>query len=256
MKWYWAFGALGAATLIGCASEQKHVVEQAVEDHRPAWVSSSKIGWADGDQLFYRGKYSILGTERVSGCYQLARLESKEALLREISEEIRGQIDNANQSISEDAEVVLAQSRSSEYGGKVTGFRFNEEFHERYNVNGTERVDCYVLGSVSKSDYENIRRSIVFKMAAVDPDLKKAIQKRQIDFFSPRSIAGAVVSAASTAAGAPALGAAAAGAAASALATESVRTPDATSDTADSGSVVPTRDNGGRSDERSSRRGQ
>ncbi|NJM09850.1 MAG: hypothetical protein HC883_02860 [Bdellovibrionaceae bacterium] len=167
-----------------CATTQrKAVIEGGSQGGQPSWVNSTKITWEDAGQVFFRTQYTIRGDERVNGCYQLAKLEGKETLLREISEELRGQIDNAQQSISENAEIILNQSRASEFGGRVTGLRYLEQYHERYKVEGTERVDCYLLGSIKKIDYENIRRAVVYKLAEVDPGLRQAINKRQINFF-------------------------------------------------------------------------
>jgi len=105
--------------LIGCANGPRTVVE--ADPNKPSWVSSSKISWVDGDQIFFHTQYSVRGDERVNGCFQLAKLDSKETLIREIAEDIRGQIDNAQQGISENTELLLSQVRSSEYSGKVVG---------------------------------------------------------------------------------------------------------------------------------------
>jgi len=177
---------LATTSLAACAAKEKKAVIEAAPG-KPEWVSSTKITWNENDQVFFRTQYTIRGDERVNGCFQLAKLDTKETLLREISEEIRGQIDSAQQSISESAEVVLNQSRASEFGGKVTGLRYLEQYHERYKVDGSERVDCFILGSIKKSDYESIRRAVVLKLAEVDPGLKQAMNKRQIEFFKPAS---------------------------------------------------------------------
>lgn len=167
----------------GCASKEKKVIVDS-SANRPAWVDTTKITWAEGDQVFFKQEYSVRSDERLNGCYQLAKLEAKESLVREIAEELKGQIDNAQQSLSESAELVLSQVRSSEYGGKVTGMRFLEQFHERSVVNQTERLDCFVLGSVKKSDYESIKRQILYKVSEADPDVKKAIKERSVKFFT------------------------------------------------------------------------
>lgn len=175
--------------LAACSSTgpKKEVVESGGQPSKPGWVESTKITWNEADQVFFKTQYTIRGDERINGCYQLAKLETKETLLREMAEEIRGQIDNAQQSISENAEIILNQSRTGEYKGRVTGLRFLEQYHERYKADGNERIDCYILGAIKKSDYDSIRRVIVYKMAEVDPGLKAALNKRQIDFFSPKT---------------------------------------------------------------------
>lgn len=169
-----------------CASNRgpKALLDQS--STQPSWVNSTKIAWAEGDQVFFKTEYSIRGDERLNGCYQLAKLETKENLLREIAEDVRGQIDSAQQSISEDAELVLNQSRTSDFAGKVTGLRFLEQYHERFQVSGQERLHCYLLSSIKRSDYESIRRAVIYKVVAVDPGLREALNKKQIQFFEPK----------------------------------------------------------------------
>lgn len=169
-----------------CASPSRKVVDQ---DHmaKPEWVQSPKVSWVEGDQVMFRSQYTIRGDERLNGCYQLVKLDSKETLLREISEDIRGQIDNAQQGISENTELVLSQVRTAEFSGKVTGMKFVEQFDERYVTNGVERIDCFVLSGISKLDYDKVKRRILYKIADTDPDVKKAISKRAVKFFSDES---------------------------------------------------------------------
>lgn len=182
---------VAAVFLVGCGSvDKKSVLETGNPEGRPDWVSSNKITWNEGDQIFIRTQYVIRGDERVNGCYQLAKLETKETVLREISEQIRGQIDSAQQSISEDAEAILNQSRSSEFKGRVIGMRNLEQYHERAKVSGTERIECFLLSSIKTQDYEKIRKEVVDKLVAVDSELKAALNRRQIDFFSANKTQG------------------------------------------------------------------
>lgn len=178
------FAVVLGLVISGCASTEKRVVDSSAS--RPSWVEATKITWTEGDQILFKQEYSVRGDERLNGCYQLAKLEAKESLVREIAEELKGQIDSAQQGLSESAELVLSQVRSSEYGGKVTGMRFLEQFHERSIINQTERLDCFVLGSVKKSDYETIKRQILYKISEADPDVKKAIKERSVRFFTKR----------------------------------------------------------------------
>ena len=169
---------LTASTLTACVSPHKQ---------RPAWVADPKVTWTEGDQVFFKTQYSVRGDERLNGCYQLAKLESKETLLREIAEEIRGRIDNAQQSISENAEILLNQSRTSEFQGRVTGVRNLEQYNERTLLNGEERIDCFLLSAIRNSDYESVRRAVVTRVVGADPKLKETLNQRQVDFYSPRN---------------------------------------------------------------------
>ena len=152
-------------------------------DSPPEWVNSTKATWENKEKVFIRSSYSVKGNERVNGCYDLAKLDSKEALLSEISNDVKGSLDNAQQSISEDAEVVLGKVRTGEFGGRVMGMRFSEQYFERYLVGQVERVDCHVLAEIKAGDYNRIKREIVDKIVSVDPRLKEAITKKQVDFF-------------------------------------------------------------------------
>lgn len=172
--------------LSGCATQPTGLLTSS-QDSRPSWVNSPKVTWLEGMQIYFKTQYSIRGDERLNGCYQLAKLESKEALLREIADEIHGQIDSAQQSLSENAELLLNQSRSSEFGGRVTGLRSLEQYHERTKVDGVERIDCYLLTSLSKADYDSIRREVIYKVVSVDPALKETLNRRQIQFYETKA---------------------------------------------------------------------
>lgn len=168
--------------IAGCASSEKRIVDSSA--NRPSWVETTKVTWIEGEQILFKQEYSVRADERLNGCYQLAKIEAKESLVREIAEELKGQIDSAQQSLSESAELILSQVRSSEYGGKVIGMRFLEQYNERSVVAQTERLDCFVLGSIKKSDYETIKRQILYKISDADPDVKKAIKERSVRFFT------------------------------------------------------------------------
>ncbi len=172
-------------TMTACSSNpRKNVVEAGNQENRPVWATGAKVNWTEGEQVLFRSQYTVRGDERVNGCYQLARIDASTTLLREIAEDIRGQINNAQQSISETAENILNQSVSSEFSGRISGLRFLEQYHERYKVSSTERIDCYLLSSINKSDYEAIRRQIIHNVTKADPSLKAVLNKKQIEFFS------------------------------------------------------------------------
>ena len=157
------------------------------EDDPPEWALSTKIAWKEGDKNFFKKSYTVRGDERVNGCFTLARLDAKESIVTEIANDIRGQIDNAEQTLSEEAEIVLGKVRSEKFEGRITGLRFAHEYFERYKVGGEEKINCYVLAILSQQDYDAIKKKIVHRLMAVDPRIKEAIMKRQISFFSEES---------------------------------------------------------------------
>jgi len=156
------------------------------KDSPPEWVNQVKVSWEDKDKVFMRSSYTARGNERVAGCFDLARLDAKEKVLSEVNNDVRGSLDNAQQSISENAEAVLGKVRTASFEGKVRGLRFSEEYFERYLIGDTERLNCHVLGEMKLSDYNDLKRAVVDELSRVDARLKEAITKKQIDFFESK----------------------------------------------------------------------
>lgn len=155
-------------------------------DNPPDWVDRTRTVWEKDGRIYLKASHTVRGDERVNGCFDLARLDSKERILSEIANDVKGSLDNAQQSISESAEVVLGKVRSGQFDGRLSGLRFSEEYYERYRIGEQERVDCHVLGEIRETDYNAVKKSILERVVAVDPRLKEAITKKQIDFFSTR----------------------------------------------------------------------
>ena len=153
------------------------------KDSPPDWVRDTKVSWESKDRINLRSSYTIRGDVRLNGCFDLAKMDGKEAILSEIANEVRGTLDNAQQSLSENAETVLGKARSSEFSGRITGLRFTDQYFERYLVGETERIDCRVLGQVDASDYKRLKRELVDRIAAADPRIKDAIAQKHLDFF-------------------------------------------------------------------------
>jgi len=178
---------VAAALLTACSSmtliPTKVVVDTSAPDGRPKWANSTKILWEENNFVHLRASHTVKGDERVNGCYDLARFDAQESLLTELSVSIKGAIDNAQQSLSESAELILGKVRSGEFKGTIRGLRMTEQFHERYVIGEAERVDCFVLAEMKKRDYDALRLTLLNDLAAADPKLKEAILKKQIKFF-------------------------------------------------------------------------
>lgn len=179
--------ALGCSSLSDKFKGRVFLDSTTHKDDPPSWVKDTKISWEEDKKVLLKASHSVRGDERVNGCFDLSRLDAKEALLSEIANDIKGSLDNANQSLSESAEVILGKVRSGEFSGRITGLRFTDQYFERYFVAGVERVDCHSLGEIHENDYDRIKRNVVHKVAEADPRLKEAITKKQIDFFAPRA---------------------------------------------------------------------
>ena len=174
--------------LIGCASTGSKVGRIFIDspthkDDSPEWVQKQKVSWDSGNEVYFRTAHTIRGNERVNACYDLARLDAKETLLTELASDIRGRIDNAQTSISESAEVILGKVRSEEFQGRIIGLKTDETWFERYKIGDDERVDCFVLSKIRRSDYDRVKKEVVDKIVEADPRIKEAIAKRQIEFF-------------------------------------------------------------------------
>ena len=151
---------------------------------RPDWVDNSRISWKEDRRIHFKGDYTVRGNERANACIDLAKLNVKEALITEIQEELKGAVDNASDSIREDAEIILNKSRSAEYSGSISGLRFIGRYWEKYTLPTHEqKISCHVLGSIGEADYMKTKRSVLNKITRVNPELKEAVRKKQIDFF-------------------------------------------------------------------------
>lgn len=151
---------------------------------KPSWVSDSKTSWEADQKIRVRGMQQVRGDERLSGCYELARLNAKSLLIGEIQEKIKGVLDTHETSLSENAEILLSKSRSAEFGGDLNGVRMVEDYFTRYRIGDDERVDCHVLAEVTREDYQQVKRRIIHKIQEADPRLKEQIAKKHIDFFN------------------------------------------------------------------------
>jgi hypothetical protein len=177
----------GLAFMVSCASgpQMRRVFVDSTTHHDdiPDWAKSDKTSWEKDGKIFVMAASNARGTDRVDGCYDLARLNAKEQILSEIANDIRGRLDNAQQSISENAEVVLGKVRSGEFEGRLTGLRFTNSYYERYMLGDMQKLSCYVLSEIRQSDYDSVKRAVVDKVVAVDPKIKEAILSKQVEFF-------------------------------------------------------------------------
>lgn len=173
---------------VGCASKGKVILDSS--PNRPSWVGTNTMTWQEDGKLFLKAIHTVRGNERLNGCYDLAKLDAKEQLLGEIANDVKGSLDNAQESISEQAEVVLTKVRSSEYEGQISGLRFSEQYFERYQIGDNERIDCHVLSEMTTADYNKTKQAVVNKVVAVDPRIKEAIAKKNINFFNRAPASG------------------------------------------------------------------
>lgn len=107
----------------------------------------------------------------------------KETLLSEIKEDVVGETLLANEGISENADPLITKSIRTSIAGNIKGLRVNETAFERYVTNDIERLDCFVLGSMTKSEYARLKQMVTNNLVSVSSEVAKAVQQRQADFF-------------------------------------------------------------------------
>ena len=163
---------------------KKIILDQSSDD-KPSWTNSSKMAWKDGDHIYLKAIHTIKGNERANGCIDLAKLDTKENLISEIKNEIKGSIDNAQQSINVDAEVVIGKVRSSKFEGAISGLRFTDSYWEKYQIGSEEQViTCQVLSKIEEKDYIKMKKAILSNVISIEPRIKEAITKKQVRFFN------------------------------------------------------------------------
>ena len=180
--------ALLFLALAACSSTpslKKTILDQSGSE--PAWVGNSKTSWEESGRRVFRSSQQIRGNERLSGCYDLARINGRSLIVSEIQSQIRGVLDTHEASLSENAEILLSKSRSEEFGARATGIRFSEEYFLRFRIEDEERIDCHVLAEISNEDYRSLKRKILYQVEEADPRLKEQIKQKHIDFFKPES---------------------------------------------------------------------
>ncbi|MGK5087019.1 hypothetical protein WDW86_05630 [Bdellovibrionota bacterium FG-2] len=174
------------AVFAGCSSTGLKKVVLDESSNKPSWVSNSHTTWEEGGKIFFKASQQVRGNERLNACYDLARLNGKEAVISGIQEDVKGALDSHEATLSENAEVLLNKSRSAELAGKISGLRFTEDYFVRYQIGDNERIDCYVVGEVTSSDYNKMKLAIVHKIEAADPRVKEQIAQKHIEFFGAK----------------------------------------------------------------------
>jgi len=183
---------LASLLLQGCSSGgntkpdkvEKQVLDTGGSGSVPAWVQDTKVSWlGDGNVHKFKAFHSIKGDERLTACYELAKLNAQEQITSEIWTDFKAAVSHSTQGISEATEDVFIQSRNLETRGNIRGLRFSEVFHQRFLVNGMERIDCFVLGELTDADFRQMRSHILSPVVQANPELRKVIEGKHLDLF-------------------------------------------------------------------------
>src|SRR5208282_4350077 len=57
------------------------------EDALPTWAKDNKIVWEANGKVYFHSTHTVLGSQSVDGCYDLAKLDGTEKLLSEIADD-------------------------------------------------------------------------------------------------------------------------------------------------------------------------
>lgn len=187
------FLSLGSMLLGACATTptlkmQKIVIDNSARGGElPKWVGDPKTSWEQDDNVFFKSLYSVKGNQRLNGCYDLAKLEMSETVLENIKHEIKGEIALANEGIAEEADPLITKSISKTFNGNIRGLKQIEQAYERYLVHESERIDCYLLSTMSKQDYNKLKNNSLDQVISVSDEVAKAIRQKQTNFFKSNS---------------------------------------------------------------------
>ncbi|MGO9145876.1 MAG: hypothetical protein ACLQDF_05860 [Desulfomonilia bacterium] len=182
--------AMGMLIIVaGCShtvTTKKNLIDSS--GSRPSWVSSQKTSWEEGDAIYFKSKVSLKGKERENAGYIIAGNDNRENLLRSISDQIKGATDEAQMSLDENSEIVLGKVRSGRWEGTIYGLINTEQYNERFEYcrgsECTQRLDCYILSSISRADYNKTKDGILNQIIAIDPKIKGSIIRKQAAFFA------------------------------------------------------------------------
>lgn len=178
-----------AGFVTSCSSATLSGLERRVIDSsgpRPEWALGSKAVLEEGEILSFRSQSTVRGDERIGSCFDLSRLQVQERILTEIQSTLRGVLNQAQTSPSEAVELLLTKSLSSEFSGRIRGVRTTDEYFERYRIGDSERIECYTLNQIRKSEFDQIRQALVSQMVAADPAVKAALSEGQSTFFKTK----------------------------------------------------------------------
>jgi hypothetical protein len=179
---------LGAGCAQSAKTPNRLVLENSMHgEDLPKWVMQSKVGWIESDRQLFKASYTVQGNQRVNGCYDLAKIELKENLLSELSQDVKGEINLANEGIAENLSPLITKSIRTSIDGNIKGLKTEELVYERYVISDIERIDCYVKSSMSKSDYQQLKISVLKQMSSVSAEVAEALRRRQKDFFDQNS---------------------------------------------------------------------
>lgn len=175
--------------MLSCASTpdtaKLQVLERSTKDKElPEWTSNSETSWSKNDDILLKGQFTLKGHQRVSACYDLAKSDARENLVSEMSVNFQSEINSYTQGISAEENIELNKMFLSQAKSKITGLRVSEIAFERVLVNSEERINCFVLLSISKRSYQENLTSAKSEVSKVNAEIIEKMKSRGLTFFS------------------------------------------------------------------------
>jgi len=168
------------------AAEKRRVVIDNTY-HRPAlpdWTRDGKLSWEEKDVIVFKAQHTVRGDQRVDSCFDLAKMDLKENLVTEISSNLRGEINLASEGMSEASETAITKSFTQQLEADIAGLKLSEQLFERYLNADIERIDCFVMGKMTRRDYEALRMRVLQNTAKSNSELAQILKHRQLNFFN------------------------------------------------------------------------
>lgn len=177
-------GISGCSTNSKIAEKRRQVIDNTYHgENLPEWTRDGKSSWDDGKNVVFKAEHTIRGDQRVNACFDLAKMDLKENVVTEISANIKGEINLASEGISEASETALTKSFTQQIEVNISGLKHKEQLFERYLNGDTERVDCFVMATMTHHDYEMLKTNVLQKAARSNSELAEILRKRQSEFF-------------------------------------------------------------------------
>jgi hypothetical protein len=153
----------------------------------PLGLLTIKLGGEKEESLLLKGTQTVRGDQRVNACYDFAKMDAKENLISEIQATIRGEINQVSEGTTEIDQIALNKMLQQTVEGSIRGLRLTETAFERYEIKSVERIDCFVLMTLKKSDYQKMKNTLASQVKALSPELSNALLNRSVNFFDEGS---------------------------------------------------------------------
>ncbi len=147
----------------------------------PEWTVGNNEVWEKNGKVFVRAGETVAGDERVDNCFELAQIGSQGELLVYLATELRKSLDSVGLHLNVNAEAFLRKVHGGEFTGRMPGLRHTDKYFERYRVSELERVDCRVLGEMSRENFDKLKSNVFNRLQKMDHHLREIVLRGQFE---------------------------------------------------------------------------